>query len=312
MAAFASDAELLGNLTSDVQGKLMNEFHFSSIRIPDDSDDEEAVSSILVSANWQTATRAVLIIQNAVGSVLGVFSRSVCLDQGLERGSMIPYVRDALGLGYAVIILRPNLNSVMVGSEKRYIRGSENPEAHCHFIWENIIAPLENLQEIVLLGYGNGAALCKDLFLRQMVRTKENDKDTNKITGIITLNASHFLENDDANDIRQVMGVVAVNLESSSSPLGYRKFDFFLNVLKSSPLTTTSPFIGLKYRQEKLGCETVSLGSPDGAVTAVNDAAAIFLAICPVAEFLKITADATAEVPFAVILFSRGRGITAS
>jgi hypothetical protein len=43
----------------------------------------------------------------------------------------------------------------------------------------------------------------------------------------------------------------------------------------------------------------VSLGSPDGAVTAVNDAAAIFLAICPVAEFLKITADATAEVSLA-------------
>jgi hypothetical protein len=222
----------------------VNEFHFSSIRIPDDSDDEEAVSSILVSANWQTATRAVLIIQNAVGSVLGVFSRSVCLDQGLERGSMIPYVRDALGLGYAVIILRPNLNSVMVGAEKRYIRGSENPEAHCHFIWENIIAPLENLKEIVLLGYGNGSTLCKDLFLRQMVRTKENANEANKITGIITLNASHFLESDDANDIRQAMRVVAVNLESSSSPLGYRN-DFLLYIfiklyVLSSPLSLRS------------------------------------------------------------------------
>jgi hypothetical protein len=125
--------------------------------------------------------------------------------------------------GYAVVILRPNLNSVIVGKEKRYIRGSENPDSHALFVWENIIAPLENLQEIVLLGYGNGASLCKDLFLRQMVRTKENVRDANKITGIITLNASHFIESDDAEDIRQAMRAIAVNLESSSSPLGYRK-----------------------------------------------------------------------------------------
>jgi len=221
MATFASDAELLGNLATSVQDKLINEFHLQSIKIPDDSDDEQAVSSILVSANWQEAKRALLIIQNAVGSVLGVFSRSVCMDQGLDRGSMIPYVREALDLGYAVIILRPNLNSVMVGTEKIYIRGSENPDAHCMFVWEHIISHLENLQEIVLLGYGNGAALCKDLFLRAMVRTKENTKDPNKITGIITLNASHFLESDDALDIRQAMSAIAVNLESSSSPLGY-------------------------------------------------------------------------------------------
>jgi hypothetical protein len=40
----------------------------------------------------------------------------------------------------------------------------------------------------------------------------------------------------------------------------------------------------------------LSLGSPDGDASVVNDAAAIFLAICPVTEFLKITAAATTEV----------------
>jgi hypothetical protein len=99
MASFKKDEELIGNLASSVQEKLINDFSFISVKIPDDSDDEAAVSSILVSANWQIARKAVVIIQNAVGSLLGVFSRSVCLDQGLDRGSMIPYVREALDLG---------------------------------------------------------------------------------------------------------------------------------------------------------------------------------------------------------------------
>ena len=108
-----------------------------------------------------------------------------------------------------------------MGAEKKYIRGCETPESHALFVWENIISPLDNLQRLVLLGYGNGAALCKDLFLRQMVRTKENSSDVNRITGIITLNASHFLENDDAEDIKSCLSSMAINLECHSSPLGY-------------------------------------------------------------------------------------------
>jgi hypothetical protein len=110
----------------------------------------------------------------------------------------------------------------MVDSEKKYIRGCETPDSHVLFVWENIISPIESLKSIVLLGYGNGAPLCKDLFLRQMVRTKENASDLNRISGIIMLNASHFIEIDDAEDIRAILLKIAVNLECNSAPLGYR------------------------------------------------------------------------------------------
>ena len=92
---------------------------------------------------------------------MGIFSRSLCLDEGLDKGSMLPYVRRfelflfflyeiyvafhthththtpfshdarvhhwqvraALAEGFADMILRPNANSIVSGSgEKTYIR----------------------------------------------------------------------------------------------------------------------------------------------------------------------------------------------
>ena len=106
MASFKQQEELVGNLATTVNDKLVKELNFSALTIPDDSEDDDGVSSILVSSNYLTATRALVIIQNAVGSIMGVFSRSVCIDEGLDRGSMLPYVRVALKQG-SFMLLKP-------------------------------------------------------------------------------------------------------------------------------------------------------------------------------------------------------------
>jgi hypothetical protein len=100
MSGFKQQEEKIGNLASTVTEKLINEFSFVSINIPDDSDEVDAVSSILVTSNYQSACKALVIIQNAVGSILGIFSRSMCMDQGLDYGSMIPFVREAIKAGF--------------------------------------------------------------------------------------------------------------------------------------------------------------------------------------------------------------------
>ena len=48
-----------------------------------------------------------MIIQNSVGMghLLGILSRSICLDEGVEKGSVLPYVRNALELGDKQIIM---------------------------------------------------------------------------------------------------------------------------------------------------------------------------------------------------------------
>jgi len=266
---FQEDGEVLQEIQRYVQARIMTDFGFVELPIPDE--DAKAATSILVSPDWQSSKKLLIIIQNASGSLMGIFSRSLCLDQGLSKGSMLVYIQRARDAGYAVMILRPNTNTVMTEDtppQKLYIQGAETPEAHAMFVWENIIPRADGIPHIVLFGYGNGASLCKDLFLRQMVRSKQDEADQNRIKGFVTIEASHILEEDDAADIKTAVGCMGVNMECKPHSRGFL----------------------LKYRA-KIGVPTVCLGMPSDASggSVQNVAASCHLALDPVFEYLKMT-----------------------
>lgn len=271
-ATMEETQEVLQEIGRYVQAKLLNDLGFESLHIP--ADDEEISTSILASSDWQTAEKLIIIIQNAVGSLMGIFSRSLCLDEGLSKGSMLPYVDRARAAGCAVMILRPNTNSVTVtgednASSKVPILGSESPEAHALFVWENIVTKADNIRSIVLLGYGNGASLCKDLFVRQMVKSKEDETDVNRIAAVITIEASTIIEDDDPVDVKKEFKAVAVNMQCDTAPKGYR----------------------LNYRFDKLGCLTFSVGLPAGKsdpLEVQNVASSVALAADPVFSYIDL------------------------
>jgi tRNA A-37 threonylcarbamoyl transferase component Bud32 len=241
----SDELEVLTEIARYVQARMINS-GFERIIIPDD---EAPISTfILATSDWLSNPRLLIIIQNSVGSMMGIFSRSLCLEQGLSKGSMLPYIDRAKRNGYAVMVLRPNTNSVVQDESvkpplKIPIDGSESPETHALFVWNNIIAKADHIEQIALLSYGNGASLCKDILLRQMVRSKEDESELNRIVGFCAIEASLIAEDDDAADFKKFLKGIAINMEQSNSPKGYR----------------------LNYRRDKLGCTTLSLGLPPGA-----------------------------------------------
>lgn len=264
------ELEVLTEIARYVQARMISS-GFERIIIPDD---EAAIStSILATSDWQTNPKLLIIIQNSVGSMMGIFSRSLCLEQGLSKGSMLPYIDRAKRNGYAVMVLRPNTNSIVQEQDgkpplKIPIDGSESPETHALFVWNNIIAKADHIEQIALLSYGNGASLCKDILLRQMVRSKEDESEINRIVGFCAIEASLIAEDDDAADFKKFLKGIAVNMEQSTSPKGYR----------------------LNYRRDKLGCTTLSLGLPPGySPDAIqNVATSIPLALEPAFKYLEM------------------------
>jgi hypothetical protein len=261
----AEDAEVLAEVARFVEAKMVTEFGFSSIQIPED---EDPSTSILASPGWIHASKLLLVVQNAYGSQLGIFSRSICFDQGLSKGTWLPYIERAIAAGYAVLVLRPNTNSVIVQADgeapvKVPIKGSESPEIHVLNVWDNVVSRAEKVNHIALLSYGNGASLCKDLFLREMV---SQSPETMRIKAFITIEASHIIEKDDAGDIRDILGRLAVNMEGNSAPVAYR----------------------LGYRKEQLGCTCISLGLPPGVTEVKNVAASVYLGMDFVFKYLSI------------------------
>jgi len=261
------DGEILQEVARYVESKIQADFGFVPIQIPED---ENPSTTILASSGWESATKMLLIIQNSYGSQLGIFSRSICFDQGISKGTWIPYIERATAAGYAVLILRPNTNSVTVGTEgetaqKTLIKGSESPEIHVLNVWENVVSLAESLQHIALLGYGNGASLCKDLFLKELV--DRGDGDLNRIKAFLTVEASNIVGKDDSDDIKSLLGKISINMECNSAPKGYR----------------------LAYRKDQLGCTSLSLGLPEGVTEVKNVAASVSLAIDSVFKYFTIS-----------------------
>jgi hypothetical protein len=285
----AEDYEILQEIARYVEQTIITTYNFVSIPIP--GEDSNPATSILASADWHTAQKLLLIINNASGSLMGIFSRSLCLEKGLSKGSMLPYIERAISAGYGILILRPNANSIIEeipGERPRkiIIPGSESPEIHALCVWENVVIKSEYVNHIALLGYGNGASLCKDLLLRQMVRSKQDESEINHIKAFITIEASHIVEEDDATDIKDFLSQYAINLECNSAPRGYR----------------------LAYRRDKLGCTSLSLGLPEGESEVMNVAASISLSVEPVFNYLAIAVEGQSVASSFVNKFAQSCG----
>ena len=245
----AEDETIIKELARYVEAKIISDYGFVSIDVPEE-EGIEISTSILASSDCETATKLLVIIQNQPGCQLGIFSRTICFESGLNAGTMLNFIQKARDRRYAIMILRPNKNSVeVIGSDKKVkktiIPRSESPENHVLYVWENIITHLSQVSHISLLGYGLGASLCKDLLLRQMVRSKDK-RERNNIKAFITVEGacintaqgSQIIESDDGADVKKILKEIAVNLEGNTERFG-------------TPLHE---------REKKLGVTTISLG----------------------------------------------------
>eukprot|EP00968_Pinguiococcus_pyrenoidosus_P001065 scaffold48_cov311-Pinguiococcus_pyrenoidosus.AAC.260 len=215
---------------------------FQEFWIP--TDDAEAKTSVLLTEDWSNATKLLVVIQNASGAQMGIWSRSLALKMGLRTGSMLPYLERAVQDGFGVLVLRPNANSVYIQDEpnarprKMLIEGSSSPSEHAIYVWDNVVRHAA-ARHICLLGIGAGGALAKELLQREMVRVKEaGEGEDNRIAGICTIEASSILDADEAADTKDFLNQFAVNFDSSEAPMGYRL-----------------PSVALR-----LGCTTMSVG----------------------------------------------------
>jgi serum/glucocorticoid-regulated kinase 2 len=266
---------VMAELARFIEAKLLNDFDLITIpyggkyetnTVGENTTEEEVftnATSVIASKDWDTCEKLLIIIQNTSNGILGIFSRSACFTKGLSQATMLNYVKRAKESGYGILILRPNTNSFDNGSIKTPIEGSESPEIHTLGVYESMVTKAES-KHIALLGFGNGAMLCKDLFLRQSVRSKEYE-EPNRIKAIVTIEASKIVEVDDGGDIKVLFRDIAVNMEMNVAPKGSV----------------------LEYIRKKLSVQTVSLGLPAGVTEKENEHVSYPVAIDPVFMFLS-------------------------
>ncbi|OQR99406.1 hypothetical protein THRCLA_06535 [Thraustotheca clavata] len=152
----------------EIEHQMIENIGMTKLALPTDT----ALSQchVFVSDHWQNVSKIVLLIGNSNSRIPpGIWSRHECNSLGIERGSMLPYISNAIDNGYGVMVLDmgTHFNTFINGStpvKVPVVKGSSTPEEHIHFVWTQLL-PSTRAHDIVAIAYGLGGVSLNDFLL---------------------------------------------------------------------------------------------------------------------------------------------------
>ena len=112
-------------------------------------------------------SQTLLVIIPSSGTYPGIWSRSLCIDEGLLKGSMLPFFHKAMQGNMGIIVLNPNVNNYKVvdangNTTSTPIPYNSTPDKHVLYCWDRIISRT-TARNIVIMAYGQGGVYAKTL-----------------------------------------------------------------------------------------------------------------------------------------------------
>lgn len=108
---------------------------------------------ILTSKDIKNNPKSLILIQGAGHVKLGVWSKLVSINEGLNLGSMIPFVDLAKKKGYSILIMNPNERFGLDGKNKIIFK---NMKEHCNYVYKNIIYNNANIKKVYFISHSLG------------------------------------------------------------------------------------------------------------------------------------------------------------
>ncbi|XP_022653250.1 protein FAM172A-like [Varroa destructor] len=199
--------EALGSVVDEyVYGLLIKE-GLERVEVPVDGkpSGEGHTTFIFQSRDALTNPNKLLLVIHGSGMVrAGQWARRLIINDSIEKGTQLGYIRRAMALGYGVIVLNPNDN-------KRNgvpVRGSETPEKHVLHIWDCVVTRAA-AKHIAVVAHSYGGVLTMHLLT-------ERPDSLNRTIAVALTDSVHFpLPPSLLEDVRHF----AKNWQRNSKPL---------------------------------------------------------------------------------------------
>ena len=81
--------------------------------------------------------RALVLIQGTGAVRAGIWARSVCINESLELGSMLPFIDLCRNLSIPVLVMNPNMSSDP--ETKETIPFSQSMDVHACYVWNTYV-----------------------------------------------------------------------------------------------------------------------------------------------------------------------------
>uniref|UniRef100_A0A5F9DF70 ARB2 cotranscriptional regulator A n=1 Tax=Oryctolagus cuniculus TaxID=9986 RepID=A0A5F9DF70_RABIT len=120
--------EALGEIiTKYVYELLEKDCNLKKISIPVDATENEPKSFIFMSEDALTNPQKLMVLIHGSGVVrAGQWARRLIINEDLDSGTQIPFIKRAMDEGYGVIVLNPNENYIEVEKPKTHVQSSSD------------------------------------------------------------------------------------------------------------------------------------------------------------------------------------------
>ncbi|XP_076466037.1 cotranscriptional regulator ARB2A-like [Babylonia areolata] len=164
---------VLGEVVTDhLYGIMENELKLERVPVPVDARVDEPQSFIFRTKDSADNQNMMVLIHGSGAVRAGQWTRKLIINENIDTGSQLPYIRRAIDGGFGVIVMNTNLNEAVVDGKVRKIRGSETPENHGVYVWQHFVQPAK-AQNVAVVAHSYGgivACTIAETFLKDFQR----------------------------------------------------------------------------------------------------------------------------------------------
>ncbi|XP_039947653.1 FAM172 family protein homolog CG10038 isoform X1 [Bactrocera tryoni] len=201
--------EQLADQIPEIVYDLLEQNGLCRTYVPEDIPQEQA-TFIFTNPQKLVEPKKLIVLIHGSGYVrAGQWARSLIINNSIDHGTQIPYIKRAQSLGYDILVTNTNDNSRNINGEIRPIPRLGHATAHARYVWEKYVMGC-NPESVAIVAHSYGGAIAMDLANRF---TKFFD---DKVFAIALTDSAHFQIPVKA---KHVVLDIACNWVSSSAPL---------------------------------------------------------------------------------------------
>ncbi|CAG9566328.1 unnamed protein product [Danaus chrysippus] len=197
--------EVLGAAVTDhIYHLLETELNLIRLPVPKGSTEKNG-TFIFVSPEFDKQDVLLVLIHGSGAVRAGQWARSLIINDCLDTGTQIPYIKKAQAKGYGIIVLNSNDN--FRGDNK--ISHSSSAEEHANYVWKTYIKPTK-AASILIVAHSYGG------ILTVLLADKEKKEFEKRVKAIAFTDSVHGYS---GVKISKYLKQVSKNWISSTSPL---------------------------------------------------------------------------------------------
>eukprot|EP01124_Arcella_intermedia_P022202 TRINITY_DN3262_c0_g1_i1.p1 TRINITY_DN3262_c0_g1~~TRINITY_DN3262_c0_g1_i1.p1 ORF type:complete len:474 (-),score=94.87 TRINITY_DN3262_c0_g1_i1:34-1455(-) len=188
-------------------------------------------NNIFVSSNVYDCSTLLLLIQGSGAVRAGQWARALCINENLDLGTILPYVKKAQELQWGIVVFNPNLNELPVHPppihrkdfltmdklikprpDVKKISGSENYINHGEYVWKHFVEK-SRAEKIAIVAHSRGGDNTVQLL------KKYKSQFFSRVAGVAFTDSVHYVDRYDPQFVVDFLRDRCCNWVTSMKPL---------------------------------------------------------------------------------------------